>query len=96
METATQRVGTRQLRQELAGYVARAAAGERIVVTIDGEAVAQLGPLDSGDRAPTLDDLIARGLLVAPSSPHRRPPTATMPTWAGTRLDHLVQSVRGR
>ena len=45
--------GIRQLRSQLTSLVRRAGAGERIVITIGGRAVAQLGPVEPtrrGDR----------------------------------------------
>lgn len=63
--TAADRVGIRELRNNVAAVVRRAAAGERLVVTLDGEPVAQLGPL-TPSGAPTLDDLVASGLARAP------------------------------
>lgn len=70
------RIGIRGLRNDVAAVVRRAAAGERIVVTVDGRPVAQLGPLEP-TGAPTLDDLIASGLL----RPGRAtPPEAPEPT----------------
>src|SRR5690606_14171409 len=39
-----EQVGARELRQNLAAVLRQAAAGERIVVTVDGKPVAQLGP----------------------------------------------------
>jgi prevent-host-death family protein len=60
------RVGIRQLRNEVAAVVRRAAAGERVVVTVDGVPVAQLGPLEPPEGGPTLDDLLAAGLLRPP------------------------------
>ena len=41
-------IGIRELRNHVAAVVRRAAAGERIVVTVDGVAMAQLGPLRAG------------------------------------------------
>lgn len=67
-DAALERVGIRELRNNVAAVVRRAGAGERIVVTVDGTPVAQLGPL-SGERALTLDDLVAAGL----ARPARRP-----------------------
>ena len=52
-------------------------AGERIVITVSGVPAAQLGPLNAGTDAATLDDLIAAGLLRRPrtaSSPHAPQP----------------------
>jgi antitoxin (DNA-binding transcriptional repressor) of toxin-antitoxin stability system len=46
----------------------RAEAGERIVVTVDGRPVAQLGPLEAHRRSP-IDDLITAGLARPPDAP---------------------------
>ncbi len=74
----------------------RAGAGERLVITVDGRPVAQLGPLESDGDDLTLDDLAARGLVVLPRRDDRPPPDFVMPMWAGTRLDQLLREVRGR
>jgi prevent-host-death family protein len=39
------RVASRELRNDTAGVLRRAAAGESLEITINGEAVAELGPL---------------------------------------------------
>lgn len=58
-------IGIRELRRDLASLVRRAAAGEAVVVTVNGRPAAVLGPL--GDTAPGgLDDLVARGLVQPP------------------------------
>ena len=62
------RVGVRELRNDVAAVLRRAAAGERIVVTVNDVPVAQLGPLEP-EGAPTLDDLVAAGAVVAPRRP---------------------------
>ena len=91
-----ERIGVRELRQGLAGALRRAEAGERVVVTVDGRPIAQLGPLEADDDEVTLDDLVARGLVTAARRDDRPEPAMVMPTWAGTRLDQLVREVRGR
>jgi prevent-host-death family protein len=69
------RMGIRELRNEAARAVRRAMAGERIIITISGAPAAQLGPLNQGEAAATLDDLIAAGLVRAPRRrTHRNPP----------------------
>ena len=60
------RVGIRELRNNVAAVVRRAAAGERITITVDGVPAAQLGPLSPGAGALTVDDLVAAGLAVPP------------------------------
>jgi prevent-host-death family protein len=89
------RVTMRELRANAATTVRRAEVGERIVVTVDGRAVAQLGPLDPAAGPPTLDDLIARGLVLAPRRHDRPPPGPPISVWAGARLDRLLGEQRG-
>lgn len=86
----------RDLRREVAAVLRRAESGERIVVTVDGRPVAQLGPLEPVDGQVTLDDLAARGQVVLARRHDRPETTFVMPMWAGTRLDHLVREIRGR
>ena len=85
----------RELRANAATTVRRAESGERIVVTVGGRAVAQLGPLDPVAAPPTLDDLIARGLVLGPRRHDRPPPGPPIPVWAGARLDRLLGEQRG-
>ena len=92
----TERLGAREARARFAELVERAARGERIVFPRGGTPVAQIGPIEAPDGAVTLDDLIARGLVVAPRRHDRPAPTFTMPVWAGTRLDQILREVRGR
>ena len=89
-------IGIRELRSDLASAVRRAGAGERVIVTIGGAPVAQLGPIEAPDAATTIDDLAARGLLVRSRRDDRPEPEFVMPMWAGARLDQLVREVRSR
>ena len=57
-------LGVRDLRRQVSAAIRRAGAGERIVITVDGTPVAQLGPLEPTDDDLTLEDLAARGQLV--------------------------------
>ena len=86
-------IGVRDLRNDVAAVLRRAAAGERIVVTVDGVPTAQLGPLDPGG-APTLDDLVATGLVRAPS---RLRPDAPEPedTPVDARTASAIEELRG-
>ena len=89
-------MNVRTLRAELASALRRAEAGERIVVTVGGRPVAQLGPVEAGaGQEPTIDDLVARGLLVRARRDDRPAPSLTVPLWAGARLDRLLREVRG-
>jgi prevent-host-death family protein len=89
-------VNVRALRAELAATLRRAEAGERIVVTVGGRPVAQLGPVETAaHEEPTVEDLVARGLLVRARRDDRPAPTLTVPLWAGARLDRMLREVRG-
>ena len=86
----------REVRSGLAAVLRRAEAGERVVITVDGRPVAQLGPLEADDDSLTIDDLVARGLVQRARRDDRPEPSMVMPTWTGTRLDQLVREIRGR
>ena len=53
----------RDLRNRVGEMLRRAESGERLTVTVDGRPVAELGPLSTVRRAPTLADL--RTILAA-------------------------------
>jgi antitoxin (DNA-binding transcriptional repressor) of toxin-antitoxin stability system len=89
------RLGVRQLRNATAEAIRRAGAGERIVIPVDGRAVAQLGPIEPAPGAMTLDDLVARGLVVRARRADRPAPTLVVDLWAGGRLDRVLADVRG-
>jgi len=90
------RVGIRELRNQVAAVVRRAAAGERIVVTVDGRPVAQLGPLDPDGAPPSLDDLAAAGLIDAPArpGPSEGPPEAE-DLAVDVRIERVLDELRG-
>lgn len=76
-------IGIRALKQNASAIVARAAAGEVIVVTDRGRPVAQLSPLPSGRLAAMLQSGQARGA--------RRPITELpAPRHAGSVTDALL------
>lgn len=58
------RVGVRELRQNLSRYLRRVEAGERFEVTEHNLPVAVLGPLPG--RGSTLERLVAAGRIVPP------------------------------
>ena len=91
-----ERLGIRELRSGVAAAVRRAGDGERIVITVDGRPVAQLGPLEPVEGDATLDDLASRGLISLARRADRPDPSFSMPMWAGSRIDQLVREVRGR
>ena len=90
------RLGIRQLRNATADAVRRAGNGERIVITVDGAPVAQLGPVEPQSATGlTLDDLVARGAVIAPRDDARPEPDVVVDLWAGSRIDRAAAELRG-
>jgi prevent-host-death family protein len=88
-------VGVRELRNNVAAVVRRASRGERVVVTVDGVPVAQLGPLEAAPRV-TLDDLVAAGLVDPPARRDRPPAPEVEDTPVDARPDGVLDELRGR
>jgi prevent-host-death family protein len=88
-----QRIPVRELRNQASLVVRRARAGERLIITVDGVAAAEIGPVSLGERAPSLQELIATGAVVAarvrtpppPPTPRRAPSGMS----SADALDHL-------
>ena len=77
----------------MAAVLRRAAAGERLIVTVDGRPVAALGPL-TPDAGVTLDDLIAAGLVEPPRRPRpSAPQRADVPV--DVRVARVLEDIRG-
>ena len=89
-------MGIRDLRADLPAVLRRAGNGERILVTVNGRAIAQVGPIEATDAQPTLHDLAARGLVNLPARPDRPQSGLRVELWAGVRLDRLLSELRGR
>jgi prevent-host-death family protein len=62
-------VGVRELHDQLSRYVRHAAEGGEVVVTMRGQRVARLSPIEVSDP---LADLRARGLVQEPARPKRK------------------------
>lgn len=93
---AQSRVGVRELRNNVAALLRRASAGERIVVTVDGQPTAQLGPLGAtGSDDLTLDDLVAAGLATPPARPDRPPAPSAEDVPVDVRPDAVMDELRG-
>lgn len=86
-------IGVRQLRNEVAAVLRRASGGERIVVTVDGVPTAQIGPIEPAGP-PTLDDLVAGGLVEPPRRQVSAGPDPLDPP-VDIRLDDVLDELRG-
>ena len=83
-------VGVRELRNHLSRHLARIQAGQTIVVTDHGRAVAQLVPV-SGERP--IDRLVKEGLVVRAAQRRSRPAVQPLPG-TGTVSDLVAQQRR--
>ena len=77
-------IGIRDLRQDLSSQIKRAAAGETIVVTVDGEPKAKLVPVEVASRRQTMEELIAAGRVIPARRRGQKPPDPP-PMFEGTR-----------
>jgi antitoxin (DNA-binding transcriptional repressor) of toxin-antitoxin stability system len=89
------RIGTRELRGDLATHLRRAANGQRIVVTAGGHPIAQLGPVEDTAGEVTTDALVAAGALMPPRRIDPARLGAPVAVWSGVRLDRAFSEVRG-
>ena len=89
-----EQVGARELRANLAAALRQASAGQRVVVTVDGRPVAQLGPIEPAG-APSLAELAAAGLVEPPRRPDRPSPPEALDAAVDVRLDRILAEVRG-
>ena len=81
-------VGIRDLRNNLSHYLDRVRAGDELVVTDRGRAIAQLLPLG---RERALDRLIAAGVVTPAASPKRASP---LPVETAGTVSDLVAAQR--
>lgn len=88
------RVGIREFRANLAVFLRRAQAGERVVLTVDGTPVAAVGPVATDLMRVTLEDLAARGALHPPRRRGDFVPPEPVALWSGARVDRAVNEVR--
>ncbi|MEK7410985.1 MAG: prevent-host-death family protein [Actinomycetota bacterium] len=89
-------IGIRDLRQQATTYIHQAGAGERLIVTISGQPVALLSPLEnSTPESPSMADLIAHGAVVAPRRTGVFTLSEPITVHIGARIDQLLRQVRG-
>jgi len=83
------RVGVRELRENLRSWLDRVKAGEEVVVTERGKAIAQLMPLDPSRRK--LEALIELGIVRPSLRPKHRVDLSSLPELGpGPTLSDIV------
>ncbi|MDH3678688.1 MAG: type II toxin-antitoxin system prevent-host-death family antitoxin [Acidimicrobiia bacterium] len=95
-ELARSPIGVRELRNNVAAVLRRAAAGERVLVTVDGRPTAQLGPIAPDGAGVTLWDLAAAGLAEPPRRHDRPADPAPVAVPADLSCDRLLDATRGQ
>jgi prevent-host-death family protein len=82
-------VSIRQLRNDVSRIVARVRAGERLIVTLNGVPVAEIGPVDRQGRERTLQELIDSGAVIPPRTRTRPRPAASV-RFSGARTTEEI------
>jgi prevent-host-death family protein len=86
-----ERVGIRELRQNLSVYLRRVKRGESLEVTERGKTVARLVPPSTGDE--WLDKMILAGKIRPPSKPGPLPDPVKLPPGAKP-LSEILEEMR--
>lgn len=88
------RIGIRELRADLSNHVKRAAAGESVVVTIDGEPKAVLSPFVMEREEVTLEDLIRSGRVIPGPKANEPRPRRPKPVSGGRPTEEVLAELR--
>jgi len=93
-QSRSNRVGIRELRQNLSIYLDRVKAGETLEVTEHGQLVAQLGPRPAKATS-IIDQMIAEGRITPATFDHRNlPPPPNLPDPSGRTLSETLLQMR--
>ena len=91
-----ERIAVRELRNHASQVVRRARAGERMIITVDGVPVAEIGPIRSADRSGTFEELVATGAIIAARRRSTAPPARPVPAPAGRTSSKVLRELRDR
>ncbi len=93
---AMERIPVRELRNQASKVVRRARAGERLIITVDGIAAAEIGPVSVAAQAPSLPELIATGAVVAAQVRTPPPPPKPLRAPSGMSSADALSELRER
>ena len=82
------------LRKELAGFLRRAKNGERMIITVDGKPIAQIGPLEPNGSL-DMDQLVTSGLVNEPTSVSSTKKPALMSFPIDVSIETILSEMRG-
>lgn len=91
-----ERIAVRELRNQVSRVVRRARAGERMLITVDGVPVAEIGPVGATDRGTSLPELIATGAVTGPRSRTAARPPRPVPAPSGRSSSSILSDLRDR
>ena len=90
------KVTIRQLRNDVSRIVRRASAGERLIITSNGVAVAEIRPLTRRPAERTIEEMIASGELIGPRT-RAKPRPATPTRFSGPlTTEEILRTHRDR
>jgi len=89
------RIALRELRNQASRVVRRARAGERLIITVDGVPVAEIGPLTTREPA-SIEALIAAGEVMPPRSRATPRPAKPLPAPSGKTIADVLGELRER
>jgi len=93
---AVERIPVRELRNQASQVVRRARAGERMLITVDGVPVAEIGPVRATERGTSLPELIVTGAVAGPRSRTAPRPPRPLPAPSGRSSSSILHELRDR
>lgn len=87
-------VSIRQLRNDVSRIVRRANAGERLIITNNGVAVAEIRPLERTAPEPTIEQLIEAGLVNPPRASGPPPPASPIEFSGDKTTEEILDELR--
>ena len=91
-----ERIALRELRNQASRVVRRARAGERLIITVDGIPVAEIGPVSAPGRSASLEELVAIGSVVAPRLRSASRPPRPLAAPSGRSSSDVLAELRER
>jgi prevent-host-death family protein len=90
-----ERIALRELRNDVSRIVRRARAGERLIITVDGVPVAQIGPLEA-PAGSSVERLLAEGRLLPRREPGAPAPATPIRLGDGRTTAEVLGELRSR
>jgi prevent-host-death family protein len=89
-----ERIGIRELRQDLSTHVKNAANGESVIVTVDGQPKAKLEPYVEAREEVTMEHLIATGRVIPARRRGEKPPPPPPMVKANRPSKEILDEIR--